>query len=278
MRPCAWRLGDRDQFGGEPGVVVGVQLQLRQRIEPVRVEAGGDQHQLRAESVERRQQAFAPRRAECGAARARRQRRVDDVADAALVRRSPVSGYSGNWCELRYSTRGSASKMACVPLPWCTSKSTIATRSSPCASSACAAATAMLLNRQKPIATCRVAWWPGGRTAQNARARSPRRAMHRIDRGHARRRRRAARLRPSPATARCRGRARSRVDRRVSSTSRSKRIVVHAQQLAAAWRAAPRASRVCGKAVAQRVDHRVQARGPFGMAGAGVVRRQAGWV
>ena len=43
-------------------------------------------------------------------------------------------------------------KMSLVPLPWCTSQSTIITRSSPRASSACRAATAMLLNRQKPIA------------------------------------------------------------------------------------------------------------------------------
>jgi hypothetical protein len=34
--------------------------------------------------------------------------------------------------------------------------------------SACIAPTATLLNRQKPIARWRSAWWPGGRTAQNA--------------------------------------------------------------------------------------------------------------
>jgi len=59
--------------------------------------------------------------------------------------------------------------MSCVPLPWCTSKSAIATRRRPCATIACAAPTATLLNRQNPIASLRVAWWPGGRTAQNAR-------------------------------------------------------------------------------------------------------------
>ena len=41
---------------------------------------------------------------------------------------------------------------------------------------ACAAATATLLNRQKPIARSRSAWWPGGRSAQNASARARRRA------------------------------------------------------------------------------------------------------
>ena len=76
--------GDRRQFAGEPGVVVGLQLQLRERVAPVPVEAGGDDHQLRAEVVERGQQAFAPRRAEAIAARPRRQRRIEDVAVAAL--------------------------------------------------------------------------------------------------------------------------------------------------------------------------------------------------
>ena len=69
----------------------------------------------------------------------------------------PVSGYSGDWCELANNTRGSCSKIAWVPLPWCTSKSAMATRSSPCIASACAAATAILLNRQNPIAVSAVA-------------------------------------------------------------------------------------------------------------------------
>ena len=43
----------------------------------------------------------------------------------------------------------------------------MATRRGP-AARACAAATAMLLNRQKPIARSRSAWWPGGRTSANA--------------------------------------------------------------------------------------------------------------
>ena len=58
--------------------------------------------------------------------------------------------------------------MSSVPLPWCTSKSTMATRCRPCTSSAWRAATATLLKKQKPIAWSRVAWWPGGRTAQKA--------------------------------------------------------------------------------------------------------------
>ena len=61
--------------------------------------------------------------------------------------------------------------MSWVPLPWCASKSTINTRSP--ASANAAAATATLENKQKPIVSDLVAWWPGGRTAQNAESASP---------------------------------------------------------------------------------------------------------
>jgi dienelactone hydrolase len=53
--------------------------------------------------------------------------------------------------------------MSCVPLPWWTSQSTIATRAAPPARAAAAAA-ATLLSRQNPIARSGVAWCPGGRT------------------------------------------------------------------------------------------------------------------
>ena len=53
---------------------------------------------------------------------------------------------------LTISTRSSPAMMSSVPLPWCTSKSTMATRSRPRTSSACRAATATLLKKQKPIA------------------------------------------------------------------------------------------------------------------------------
>ena len=57
--------------------------------------------------------------------------------------------------------------MSCVPFPWWTSQSRIATRRSP--SSACAqrAAIAIELKRQKPIAWSGRAWWPGGRANAN---------------------------------------------------------------------------------------------------------------
>ena len=63
--------------------------------------------------------------------------------------------------------------MSSVPLPWCTSKSMIATRFKPWRSSAYLAATATLFTKQKPMAWLRVAWWPGGRTAQKAFTISP---------------------------------------------------------------------------------------------------------
>ena len=79
-----------------------------------------------------------------------------------------MPGYQGNWCNETYSTEGSSKKMSCVPLPWWTSKSTIATL--PCGASvaAWAAPTATWLSRQNPMARVRVAWWPGGRTRQTA--------------------------------------------------------------------------------------------------------------
>ena len=58
--------------------------------------------------------------------------------------------------------------MSWVPLPWWTSKSTMATRSTPWAACACRAATAALLKKQKPIGVAASAWWPGGRVATKA--------------------------------------------------------------------------------------------------------------
>ena len=85
----------------------------------------------------------------------------------------PQYGYSGCWKMLTISMRSSPAMMSSVPLPWCTSKSTMATRSRPRTSSAWRAAMATLLKKQKPMASSRVAWWPGGRTAQKALATSP---------------------------------------------------------------------------------------------------------
>ena len=70
---------------------------------------------------------------------------------------SPEYGYNGCWKVETISTRGSVEKIFSVPLPWWTSKSITATRSMACAASACAAPTATLLRRQKPIARLRSA-------------------------------------------------------------------------------------------------------------------------
>ncbi len=67
--------------------------------------------------------------------------------------------------------------MAWVPLPWWTSQSTMSTRSPRAASAA--AATAMLLSRQKPIGSAARAWCPGGRAATKATSPSP--ARQRLD-------------------------------------------------------------------------------------------------
>src|SRR6218665_3358087 len=55
------------------------------------------------------------------------------------------------------SARGSPARMSSVPLPWCTSKSTTATRCIWWRCIACLAATAMLLKKQKPMALSRQA-------------------------------------------------------------------------------------------------------------------------
>ena len=58
--------------------------------------------------------------------------------------------------------------MSWVPLPWWTSKSTIRTFFQGVRAWRYRAATATWLKMQNPIARSRVAWCPGGRTAQNA--------------------------------------------------------------------------------------------------------------
>ena len=147
-----------DQLARHPGVVGLGELETRERILAVRVESRRHVDDLRPVAFERRQPVLAHRLAERVAAAAGRQRDVDHVAATFSV---PEYGYSGCWKIDAISTRESPAKMSSVPLPWWTSKSMTATRSMPCASSACAAPTATLLKRQKPIARLRSAWWPG---------------------------------------------------------------------------------------------------------------------
>ena len=63
--------------------------------------------------------------------------------------------------------------MSFVPLPWWTSQSRISTREASWADSARRAATATLLNRQKPIARAASAWCPGGRWIDAANPAEP---------------------------------------------------------------------------------------------------------
>ena len=84
----------------------------------------------------------------------------------------PVPGHMGHcWIEARNRPSWPLNA-AWVPLPWWMSKSTTATLPRPAAWAA-RAATATLEKMQKPMGRPGSAWWPGGRTAQKARAVSP---------------------------------------------------------------------------------------------------------
>ena len=76
------------------------------------------------------------------------------------------------WIEIS-STSSRSRKIASVPLPWWTSQSRISTRAAPSSATASAAATAIELKRQKPIAFSGSAWWPGGRAALKPAFASP---------------------------------------------------------------------------------------------------------
>jgi len=78
--------GECDQFAGDPGIVVGIQHQLGQRIAAVRVEAGGDDQQFGREGIEGGQQVIALGAAEGFAAASGRERSIGDIVRrAALV-------------------------------------------------------------------------------------------------------------------------------------------------------------------------------------------------
>ena len=81
------------ELGGDPGVVVGFQLQVRERIAAMCIETGADQYQLWPESVQARQQPRAPQVAERSRARTWRQGAVDAVARVRGV------GIAGAWIQ-----------------------------------------------------------------------------------------------------------------------------------------------------------------------------------
>jgi hypothetical protein len=80
---------------------------------------------------------------------------------------APVPGNSPDWWMLANNTSDRCLNTSAVPLPWWTSQSMTRTRSMPSSRIAGSAAIATLLNRQKPIARSRSAWWPEGRSPQN---------------------------------------------------------------------------------------------------------------
>ncbi len=102
----------------------------------------------------------------------------DTLTDAPIPppdptsRTSPVYGHAmWLWTEMN-RTVGSSEKMACVPLPWCASQSTMATFPAP-PLRADRAAMATLLKTQKPIGLLTPAWCPGGRPKERPKRASP---------------------------------------------------------------------------------------------------------
>ena len=83
------------QSCGEPAIIGGVELQLRERIRPVRIEPGRDDQELRVERRDRRQDVVGPRGAERGAAGARRERHVQHVARCAALGGQAGAGKAG---------------------------------------------------------------------------------------------------------------------------------------------------------------------------------------
>ena len=179
----------------------------------MRVEAGRDEHAGRAgtrraagrNSVVKHRAVVARRPAPpgSGSSRCSPARRPTPTSSAA-----PVPGIERVLVRRTCTARRAApQKMSCVPLPWCTSQSTISTRAAP-GGRAASAAIAALLSRQKPIARSGSAWWPGGRTSANAFCARPPITSLAPPRP---RRRPPAAPRPScPATSPCRDRAATR--------------------------------------------------------------------
>ena len=171
-------------------------------------------------------------------------------------------------------SRGSRSKIAWVPLPWCTSNRR----------SRCVAAMRRervrgrhrdVVEQAKPIAVAGSAWCPGGRTAQNARRRCP--SITQSVAATTAPAARATRPRRCRATTRCQDRGRCRSAPGVSSTA--------AEQFGACTRNNASPFRRRGLALSTRlrktrsealVGTALNRAGAFGVAFAGVVRRAGG--
>lgn len=84
--PAGGLVGKVHQLTRDPGVVLGAQIQRRQRIAVMRIEAGGDDQQLGAEFFQPRQDQALERGTEFGPAVLGRERCIDDgVVIAALA-------------------------------------------------------------------------------------------------------------------------------------------------------------------------------------------------
>ena len=82
--PVCMAVGHGDQLPGDPGKIVGFQVEVGQRVQPVCVEPCGDDHQLWRKPFQRGQDVFVeggPKRYGTGT---RRQGRMHQVAHAAL--------------------------------------------------------------------------------------------------------------------------------------------------------------------------------------------------
>ena len=209
----------------------------------------------------------------------RRQRRVDDVAHAAFVGRARCrdTAATGGWTRTAPAARGRR-------CPACRCRGGRRSRRWPralsrCWRSACAAATATLLNRQKPIGLSPVAWWPGGRTAQKrARRRRPCTASTAATTAPAAR---SAGFGRAGRQSRCRRPAAGRpVAGRAAEHACDVRGGVHAQQLLDGWRGgASTRSSAAKRSWSSALQHGpAAAPGDSGWPVAGFVLQAAGWV
>jgi len=90
--PVAMLIGDRQQALGRPGEIGFAEIEAAERVAEMRVEAGGNNQQVRRERLDSRQDRGFERLAERVAAVARAQRRIDDLAVLARFAHRPGAG------------------------------------------------------------------------------------------------------------------------------------------------------------------------------------------
>jgi hypothetical protein len=147
------RSADFHDAASDPGVVVLDPAQSRHVVGTVRVEAGGDEDELRAESVER----GTPHSSNASRSASPWRRGEPHVRHVGGERRSPEKGYRSALERGHHEHALVAARMSSEPLPWWTSKSHERHALEPRWSSAWRIPTATLLKMQKPIGRRRVA-------------------------------------------------------------------------------------------------------------------------